>query len=339
MGLGITNHNYQIDNDKTYSSYFIIGNISLSSDISINLSNNINAFNEDNHYDIKINEIIDKINIKNNIFGYIIEGIKIISTLDESTLGFYLYSNKTKNKIKQNEIISKDEIINFKLISEIGVKLDKYIIEYEVIIKEPEFEYFISYPYQVEYFPSNNSIDNEVLFKSFFIPETFSVKKSYITFSVNECNHRCEICSYYGDDLNHHCDICSKNFPFSFNIKNGKNCFKECPENFIINENNICINDTKKIEEEIIFPNLEENKCKKFFYIDKNLKINCIDGDLCIDEYPNLDKNIKNMCTNCLVKYKKKCYFECPGNTCIKQDLNMNTCIDINENTKVINNI
>ena len=162
----------------------MIGNISLSNDISINLSNNINAFNEDNHYDIKINEIIDKINIKNNIFGYIIEGIKIISTLDESTLGFYLYSNKTKNKIKQNEIISKDEIINFKLISEIGVKLDKYIIEYEVIIKEPEFEYFISYPYQVEYFPSNNSIDNEVLFKSFFIPETFSVKKSYITFSV-----------------------------------------------------------------------------------------------------------------------------------------------------------
>lgn len=78
---------------------------------------------------------------------------------------------------------------------------------------------------------------------------------------------------------------------------------------------------------------------QKIFYIDKNLKINCIDGDLCIDEYPNLDKNIKNMCTNCLVKYKKKCYFECPGNTCIKQDLNMNTCIDINENTKVINNI
>ena len=339
LGIGITNHDYEIDNDKTYSSYFIIGNISLSDDISINIPNDINIFNEENCYFIRIDEIIEKINIKNNIFGYLIDGIKIISSLDESTIGFYIFSNKTKNKINKNELISKDDILNFKIISEIGVKLDKYIIEYEVIIKESEFEDFISYPYQVEYFPYNISINNEIQFKSFFIPETFPVKKSHITFSVNECYNKCEMCSFYGDDLNHHCDICSKNFPFSVNIKNEKNCYKECSDIFIVNENNICIINTKHMEEESIFPNLEENKCKKFFYIDENSKINCIDGDLCIDEYPHLDKNIKNMCTNCIVKYKNKCYFDCPENTCIKQDLNMDTCIDINQNAKVINQI
>ena len=82
-----------------------------------------------------------------------------------------------------------------------------------------------------------------------------------------------------------------------------------------------------------------ENNCNKYFYIDENLKINCIDGDICIDEYPHLDKNIKNMCTNCIVKYKNKCFIDCPINTCIKQDLNLNTCIDIDNNTKVINQI
>ena len=82
-----------------------------------------------------------------------------------------------------------------------------------------------------------------------------------------------------------------------------------------------------------------ENNCKKLFYIDENLKVNCIEGDFCIDEYPHIDKNIKNMCTNCLFKYKNKCYMECPENTCIKQEINLDTCVDIGENTKVINKI
>ena len=45
------------------------------------------------------------------------------------------------------------------------------------------------------------------------------------------------------------------------------------------------------------------------------------------------------MCTNCIVKYKNKCYLECPKDTCIKQDDNLDTCIDIDINTKVINQI
>ena len=45
------------------------------------------------------------------------------------------------------------------------------------------------------------------------------------------------------------------------------------------------------------------------------------------------------MCTDCAVKYKNKCYSVCPENTCIKQDLNLDTCVDIDSNTKVINAI
>ena len=69
------------------------------------------------------------------------------------------------------------------------------------------------------------------------------------------------------------------------------------------------------------------------------MNINCFNGDTCIDAYPHLNKIIKNLWTNCIYKYKNKCYMEFPKNTCIKQDINLDTCIDINENTKVINKI
>ena len=83
----------------------------------------------------------------------------------------------------------------------------------------------------------------------------------------------------------------------------------------------------------------KNNKCKKLFYVDENFKINCIEGDFCTEKYPFLDKVIKNMCTNCLVKYNNKCYMNCPENTCIRQDKNLNQCIDIDNDTKVINEI
>ena len=45
------------------------------------------------------------------------------------------------------------------------------------------------------------------------------------------------------------------------------------------------------------------------------------------------------MCINCIVRYKNKCYLHCPENTCIKKDVYLNTCIDIEPNTKIINEI
>ena len=331
LGIGITNKNSELSENNTYSSFFVIGNLTVNDDININIPYNINIFDEENNFKININEIIEKIGINNNIFGYNIDGIKIISLLDELKLGFYIYSNNFGMKIKTNDIISKNDIISFKMINDIGVKLGNYSFEYVIVIKEPEYEDYISYAYLVEYFPNNDTIDNNIIYKSYFKPDTFSGRKAIINFSVNECYNKCKSCSYYGDDLYHHCDICSIDFPFSFKILNGFNCLLECPENFILIDNKFCLNISNDL-------NLE-NDCKKNFYIDENEQINCIDDDICIDKYPHLDKNIKNMCTNCIVKYKNICYIECPENTCINQDINLDTCIDINENTKVINQI
>ena len=416
LGIGITNYNFNLGDNVSYSSYLIIGYLNLNAgidDINIYISNDRNIFSEENNYNIKINDIINSVVITNNIFYYIIEGIKIVSDLNETKLGFYIYSNKTENKVNQNELILDNDTISFIMVSDIGVSFGNHSIEYEIIIKEPEYDNFISGI--VEYYPKN---DIDASFREYYKADYLSTRKGYIYFSVNECHKTCESCKYYGDDLNHHCDICSEQYPFSLSIINGNNCYEECPKEYTVIDNNICIknkdivteiitenfseditdistdksteiiselktsvNSEGKIEkntellteyktnlvfeknteskteliternngitQEIINENnnshkeniIRENNCKKLFYVDENFKINCIDGDFCTSEYPFLDKTIKNMCTNCLVKYKNKCYTECPENTCIKQDKYLDQCIDINDDTKVINKI
>ena len=314
LGIGMTNFNYELDMNKTYASFFLIGNYSLGNNVDI--PNDINIFNEESS--IKISELI---NISNNIFGYFC-GIKITSLLNETDTGFYIYSNKQNKKINTNDLIYSNDIINFKINNNIPLKSGKYSIEYYVIVKEEDYDDFISYPNSVEYFPNNNND-----FKTFFQPKIFYEKKSFFNFSFYDCYYTCRTCRYKGNDLNHQCEECSKDFPYSYITLNNINCVEKCPQNYIPNDNNICI--TLK----------EINNCKKFFYIDENLKINCINSNICIDKYPHIDNTIKNMCTNCLVKYQNKCYYECPKNTCIHQSANLDECIDINDNIKVINKI
>ena len=447
LGLGITAYNHNIDSEPV-SAFFIFGYLTSQKDISINLDQNI-IFNEDNIYKIEVNKLIEKIYFRNNVFNYEFAGIKFKSSLNEEN-GFYIYSKELDNKIKEGQIISTNEEISFKIISEIGVKLGNYSIKYEIIIKEPDYENFILNDGPVEFISKNDyNSNNNTFYSSFYKPDYFFGKESNIKFIINECYKTCQTCLNYGDKLNHHCDTCSINYPFSYSTINGFNCEEKCPENYITSENNICLffqeeyneeenkeeenkeeeedNEEKNKEEEnkeeenkeeefneeenneeednegenkeeenkeeenkeeenniekeqnLIENNEEEegkdkkeednshnenekldnekgskreeeniineviknneNKCKKYFYFDEESKIHCIEGDKCIDKYPHLDKNIENLCTNCIFKYKKRCYMDCPENTCIKQDINLDTCIDINKNIKVINQI
>ena len=104
LGLGMTHFDLNLDETKTYSSFLIFGNLNFSDNININISDNINIFNEENKFVINIDKILEKVTINNNIFGYILTGIKIISYLNENELGFYIYSNNN-NKIEQNQLI------------------------------------------------------------------------------------------------------------------------------------------------------------------------------------------------------------------------------------------
>jgi len=271
LGIAMTNYNFSLSKNETYASYFIIGE----SFTNLTLPNNINIFEDDdggNKFQIKIEDFID---IKNNIFGYEISAIKIISNLRVELLGFYLYSNELKKNIETNDSLPVNDTINFIIIGESGVKLDNYTIEFEGRISEPDYDTFISYPDSYENYPYDNSS-----FKQFYKPKTFAFKKGYINFSVNYCFRTCKTCSYLGNNVTHHCDTCSDGYPLK-QISNSKgiNCFKECPANYSLVGNNECLPD-------------EENGKK-----DKNKIIDLIG----INNYNEITKKIKDVSDNQMI--------------------------------------
>ena len=218
FGIGMTNYNYNLSSSKTYSNYFIIG---INSSNNFSISEDIDIFDEDNIFGFKIKEI--NINIDNNIFGYYFCGIQIINILNENltdnNLGFYLYSNNSDKKIELNQSVLLDDIINFKVIDDYGVKKDLYSIIYLPIISEANFTDYISIPDSIEYFP-----ENSVNLEEFYKPDIFFGKKSFINFSVKNCYKTCQTCSYYGNYINHHCETCSIEFPYK-EFNNFSNCY------------------------------------------------------------------------------------------------------------------
>ena len=271
LGIAMTNYNFTLSSNETYASYFIIGE----SFTNLTLPNNINIFEDDddgNKFQIKAEDFID---IKNNIFGYEISAIKIISDLREELLGFYLYSNELQKKIEENDLLPINDTINFKIIGESGVKLDNYTIEFEGRISEPDYDTFISYSDSYENYPYDNSS-----FKQYYKPKNLAFKKGYINFSINYCFRTCKTCSYLGNNITHFCDTCSVGYPLKqiSNSISGINCFKECPENYSL-VNNECLSD-------------EENGKK-----DKNKIIDLIG----IDNYNEITKRIKDVSDNQMI--------------------------------------
>ena len=243
LGIGMVHYDYSKSYTNTYSSYFIIGN-AVSYDYII--QDDIDIFDKENIYEFKIEKI--KIVIDNNIFGNIFKGIQIISDINEDNLGFNLYSKNKQNYLQKNDFLTHDDIINFKIVNSLGVKLGNYSIEFIPIISEINYEELNTIYDSVEYF-SNDGTN----FNSFYQPETFQLKKTNILFSVNHCYKTCEKCFYHGDENNHKCEKCSSNYPYYIidEISNNFNCFELCPENYTSDksDNFLCI---KKAEDIII---------------------------------------------------------------------------------------
>ena len=235
LGIGMTNYNFKLSNFKTYASYFIIGESSVNK---ITIQDKVNIFEEENIFELKISDSVD---FKNNIFGYNVNKIKILSSLDENDLGFYLYSNNLKDKIESNKPIPGNDTINFKLISELGVKLDNYVFEFEETITEADYNSLISFADSYNEYSSDDS-----KFETFYEQKLFSIKNGFINISINYCYKTCKSCSYLGDIINHHCDACSEEFPLIYRKPNslsnrGHNCVEKCPDNNILIDNTTCI--------------------------------------------------------------------------------------------------
>ena len=251
LGIGVTHYDYNVDLNKTYSSFFIIGNSSIK-EINLDDDNN-DIFFEDNIYNFGIENII--INIDNNIFGYAPKGIKLLSEINQMDLCFNLYSTNLQKNIEFNETILINDTINFKRKNNLGIKLGNYTFELLPVISEPNYDDFISYFDLVEYYPNYSKN-----FRTYFSPKNIYGRKSYLTITVRKCFKTCQKCTSFGNTVNHQCEICSLEYPYYYNNSNENNeyfnCLQKCPDNYYPDVRNLCL----KIEKDDINEETDNNE-------------------------------------------------------------------------------
>ena len=81
----------------------------------------------------------DHVNIDNNVFGYIIKGIKI-SNIDECDLK----SNRINEPIQNNDLIEENEILEL-FLKEEEYEITSCTISFSLIITQPDYEEYKLY--------------------------------------------------------------------------------------------------------------------------------------------------------------------------------------------------
>ena len=155
-----------------------------------------NESNDKNIVDDILNNI--EIIIENNIFGYIFlkDCIRLVSIPSE--IEFY----NNEEKLKNEDVLYRDYIL--KENNNVYFKTGNYSFEYQIIVTEPEYEVFDSYPINISHYSSS---DNEPAQREFFEPQKFYGKITSINFMLYS---RVDLCSYE-KLLNSDCNIQKNN--------------------------------------------------------------------------------------------------------------------------------
>ena len=175
--------NCNYDTDEHYSS-FLIFNYPNSTDIEIDLFQKIGQTNED--IDKIVFDLEQYTLIENNVFGYVIKGIKII----DFPGNMELKSFKTNSTVNKNDILEHND--NF-TISFSSIEKKNYIIKYALVATEDEF-----YKSRESIVHLNKSFggDDEI---DFFGGGTYVGRTSHLTIIIDKefttnCNNDCFTC-------------------------------------------------------------------------------------------------------------------------------------------------
>ena len=165
---------------------------------------------------MKIKDYI--LDINNNLFGYEIEGVKILHIPDIYKVGAFFNIHDNNKLININDIIDISSELKFSQVKD--PVQGNYSISFIPIIKEPSEQIAINIDDKSEYYPKD-STQYEYDLKSFngrIFTYNFSVKKTEM-----KCFQNCEECLFVSDDIqNQNCLRCKSGFYF---IHNTKNCF------------------------------------------------------------------------------------------------------------------
>ena len=182
--------------DNLHSFFMIFGYFN---DTNIDNNQTINIYeyfsNSDKSiFDIIITDDIKNIQIKNNIFGYVLsqENIKLVTIPEE--IEFYNNNDDVNTKLVNGDILNKNYLLKEKepKVSAQG----NYYFEYQIIVQEPDYDNFNSYFINISIYRSSNG--ENVDQRNFFKPQQFYGK----IFSVNFI-----LCpeSYLFDSLSKNC--------------------------------------------------------------------------------------------------------------------------------------
>ena len=191
-------------NDYDVFSFMLIFGFANGTDLKIDIypflmdTNNYNETN--NLYDF----LIEKIKIDNNIFGYeIIEKIKLISICDELLLyhGKLGINNKQTFPVLNGSFDANHTLIQNKNITKEEDKL--YMLEYQYIVKEPDYTTF--YSKSCSQISSPDNYDGS----EYFQPKIFYGRTNQLQFKL--CHRYCLLCNEYGiSDKDQKCLNCKK---------------------------------------------------------------------------------------------------------------------------------
>ena len=188
------------------------------------IDNLFETYNETSNNAFKIN-LSNYVTIENNIFCYVMTGIKIISIPDPST-GIQILNDNMK-QVKINEIIPLNKNITISPSVDIDkVKKGNYYISFAPSLQEPDLEKFRKCSYGLYAFGQSIGLTWD--------PNQFVGRISKFKFNVGYCFENCATCEEESKDPNDQkCDSCNEGFYFE---KNTKNCYKYQNEGNYYNE-------------------------------------------------------------------------------------------------------
>ena len=182
-----------------------------------------------NNRKIKVRDYIK--DIENNLFGYTLEGVKILSLPHENKAGYLIVSNNYNKKLKVNDTIDINSELSFVKASN---PVDgEYSFSFAGVAKEPNFNEQNNYANKVVNYPNN--VISETYFKE---QKTFVGREFKYSFIIGEkpkeddkpkqnCYKNCETCEIYSEnDDDQDCLTCKTGFYFK---EGTKNCYSEQP--------------------------------------------------------------------------------------------------------------
>ena len=292
---------YSSGSNSDYFSFLVIFSYINGTDTFIDFSPFLKANKienkDDNDFVIKL---LENAQIDNNIFGYqLLNKIKLI-TFPNELIFYNIRQDGGKTSLKENDVLLIGQEIEEKL-SLTKTNDAIYSLEYQFIVKEPNYEIFNKYPIKIFDYP-DNPVDDQ---NNTFVENEFYSRINIVKFKL--CNEMCETCEYLGTSNDPKCTI-YKQINETTNSDNFNTLSDETekeeniPKTEEINrETDIKI--SENITEDINKNEDCENNTK--YYIDKNSneKICLQKGDNCPLKYPFFNKTT-NQCTE-IVSYQE----------------------------------